>query len=141
MAAYGDTLDMSLFFGTEDEKKLFCDSLLRLLKERGCVKVQNHSIPDEDVHELFRQASDISSPHVRPWLTFHMQVRRFFSLPTEVKMLAKHPPKANPNRGYCYVGQENVAEISDYTNKDAKPVITRDIKVRTQSPPRKYPQN
>lgn len=61
MAAYGDSLDMSLFFGTEDEKKMFCDSLLRLLKERGCVKVRNHSIPDEDVHELFRQASNFSS--------------------------------------------------------------------------------
>ena len=61
MASYGDTLDMSLFFGTEDEKKLFCDSLLRLLKERGCVKIQNHSIPDEEVHELFRQACNSAS--------------------------------------------------------------------------------
>lgn len=44
-------------------------------------------------------------------------------------MLAKHPAKANQNRGYCYVGQENVAEISDYTSKDTQPVKSRDIKV------------
>ena len=45
-------------------------------------------------------------------------------------MLAKHPPKANPNRGYCYVGQENVAQISGF-GKDGGPGKTRDIKVRT----------
>lgn len=55
MVTYGDTLDMSLYFGTPEQKKTFCDDLLRLLKERGCVKLQNHSIPDEDVHELFKQ--------------------------------------------------------------------------------------
>ena len=49
-----DTLDMSLFFGTPDQKKDFCDSLLRLLKKRGGVKLVNHSIPSEDIHELLR---------------------------------------------------------------------------------------
>ena len=49
----GATLDMSLFFGTADEKQFFCTELLRLLKSRGGVKIQNHSIPDEDIHKLF----------------------------------------------------------------------------------------
>ena len=53
MAAQGSTLDMSLFFGTEDEKQRFCYELLNLLKLRGCVKITNHSIPDEEVHKLF----------------------------------------------------------------------------------------
>ena len=44
-------------------------------------------------------------------------------------MKAKHPPQANPNRGYSYVGQENVASISGY-EKGRKPGTTRDIKVR-----------
>ena len=44
------------------------------------------------------------------------------------KMKAKHPPQANPNRGYSYVGQENVANISGY-EKSLGPGKTRDIKV------------
>lgn len=43
-------------------------------------------------------------------------------------MEAKHPPQANPNRGYSYVGQENVANISGY-EKGLGPGKTRDIKV------------
>lgn len=53
MSDKGATLDMSLFFGTPEEKKYFCTELLRLLKLRGGVKIQNHSIPDEDIHTLF----------------------------------------------------------------------------------------
>ena len=48
-----DTLDMSLYFGTADQKQDFCESLVRLLKARGCVKIQNHDIPDEKIHQLF----------------------------------------------------------------------------------------
>lgn len=44
-------------------------------------------------------------------------------------MEAKHPPQANPNRGYSFVGQENVANISGY-EKGLGPGKTRDIKVR-----------
>ncbi|EXF81656.1 hypothetical protein CFIO01_03860 [Colletotrichum fioriniae PJ7] len=105
----GATLDMSLFFGTEEQKRQFCNELLRLLKSRGGVKIQNHSIPAEDIHQLF----DMS--------------RKFFALPLEEKMKAKHPPQANPNRGYSFVGQENVANISGY-EKGLGPGKTRDIK-------------
>lgn len=44
-------------------------------------------------------------------------------------MTAKHPPQANPNRGYSYVGQENVAGISGY-DKGLGPGTTKDVKVR-----------
>ena len=54
-AINADTLDMSLFFGTETQKKEFCESLLALLKKRGCVKLQNHGIPAEDIKQLFEQ--------------------------------------------------------------------------------------
>lgn len=57
MTDKGATLDMSLFFGTPEEKKHFCTELLRLLKLRGGVKIQNHSIPDEDIHKLFDMVS------------------------------------------------------------------------------------
>lgn len=43
-------------------------------------------------------------------------------------MKAKHPPQANPNRGYSFIGQENVANISGY-EKGKGPNKTRDIKV------------
>ena len=56
------------------------------------------------------------------------QSRKFFALPLETKMEAKHPPKANPNRGYSFVGQENVANISGY-EKGLSTGKTRDIKV------------
>lgn len=56
-----------------------------------------------------------------------MQARKFFDLPHDEKMKAVHPPKANPNRGYSYVGQENVALISKLGKN---PGLTRDIKVR-----------
>lgn len=57
MAPKGDTLDMSLFFGTEEQKKHFCNELLRLLKLRGGVKLQNHGIPEKDILELFEMVS------------------------------------------------------------------------------------
>lgn len=60
MADKGATLDMSSFFGTAEEKKCFCAELLRLLKLRGGVKLQNHSIPDEDVRKLFEMVQLLS---------------------------------------------------------------------------------
>lgn len=60
--------------------------------------------------------------------TDHEQSRKFFALPLDTKMAAKHPPKANPNRGYSFIGQENVANISGY-EKGLGPGKTRDIKV------------
>lgn len=57
MASKGAVLDMSLFFGTPEQKKQFCDELLRLLKLRGGVKLQNHGIPAEDIHQLFDMVS------------------------------------------------------------------------------------
>lgn len=53
MGSPADTLDMSSFFGTPEQKKEFCISLLESLKKRGCVKIQNHGIADEMIHELF----------------------------------------------------------------------------------------
>lgn len=57
MADKGVTLDMSLFFGTPEEKQYFCTELLRLLRLRGGVKITNHSIPDEYIHKLFDTVS------------------------------------------------------------------------------------
>lgn len=44
-------------------------------------------------------------------------------------MIAKHPPQSNPNRGYSFVGQENVANISGYEKGKAGVAATKDIKV------------
>lgn len=46
-------------------------------------------------------------------------------------MIAKHPPEANPNRGYCYVGQESVSNISGYEKGLPQGKGVRDIKVQT----------
>lgn len=127
MASGGDTLDMTPFFGTEEEKREFCSSLLRLLKKRGFVKLQNHGIPAEDIRQLFDMVRT-SPQEIRKTLpkTNCVQTRKFFNLPLDTKMIAKHPPQANPNRGYSFVGQENVANISGH---GANPGKTRDIKV------------
>lgn len=44
-------------------------------------------------------------------------------------MTAKHPPEANPNRGYSYVGQESVSSISGYDKGLPQGASVRDIKV------------
>lgn len=48
-------------------------------------------------------------------------------------MLAKHPPQANPNRGYCYVGQESISSISGFEKGLPQGEFVRDIKVRRSS--------
>lgn len=55
MHGAGATLDMSLFFGTEDQKTQFCNEFLHMLKTHGCVKLHNHSISDDDVQQLFEE--------------------------------------------------------------------------------------
>ena len=131
MASQGSTLDMSLFFGTAEQKQHFCQELLRILRRYGCVKITNHSIPDDDVHKLFEMVCDTSLTWVSlNTLLTTLQTKKFFELPFEDKMKAKRPAQANPNRGYSYVGQENVANISGY-EKGKGPNKTRDIKVST----------
>jgi hypothetical protein len=44
-------------------------------------------------------------------------------------MLAKHPPQANPNRGYCFVGQESISSISGFEKGLPQGQFVRDIKV------------
>ncbi|CAG9990749.1 unnamed protein product [Clonostachys byssicola] len=103
-------LNMDKFhFGTKDEKKRFCRELLKSLKERGFAKIRSHGV--------FKTVLDIQFDYIR----------RFFSLPLDVKMKVKHPAQATPNRGYSYVGQENVGNISGF-NKGLGPANTRDIK-------------
>ncbi|KFY69038.1 hypothetical protein V496_00581 [Pseudogymnoascus sp. VKM F-4515 (FW-2607)] len=59
----------------------------------------------------------------------HVQTisRKLFSLSYEEKMVAKHPPKSNPNRGYSYVGQENTVILRGYKS-GLGPGKTRDVK-------------
>lgn len=79
MADKGATLDMSLFFGTADQKLFFCNELLRLLKLRGGVKIQNHSIPDEDISQLFDMVSPpFVESEVEDTLTLNARVKGFF---------------------------------------------------------------
>jgi hypothetical protein len=127
MTSQGTALDMSLFFGTEEQKHQFCRELLYILKQRGCVKITNHSIPNEDVYKLFDMVSHEKLCHGDLVLTT-LQTKKFFELPLEDKMEMKRPAQANPNRGYSFVGQENVANISGY-EKGRGPNKTRDIKV------------
>lgn len=57
MASHADTVDMSLFYGTSEQKQTFSKSLVTMLKKKGCIKVQNHRIPGEMIQELFAWVS------------------------------------------------------------------------------------
>ncbi|KAK1138576.1 hypothetical protein N8T08_002370 [Aspergillus melleus] len=46
-------------------------------------------------------------------LTAHLSCRRFFELPLSEKLKIQHPPAPMPNRGYSYVGQENLGNEGD----------------------------
>ncbi|KAE8332533.1 hypothetical protein BDV39DRAFT_216634 [Aspergillus sergii] len=105
-----EALDLSLLKGTPEQREQISAELLHALKTRGGVKLKNHGLPDKLVHDLF------------DW------TRKFFALPHEDKMLAKHPPQANPNRGYCYVGQESISSISGYEKGLPQGRFVRDIK-------------
>ncbi|KAM0814273.1 putative Fe2OG dioxygenase domain-containing protein [Seiridium cardinale] len=109
MSSQADTVDMAGFYGTPEQKQVFCETLVDMLKQKGCIKVQSHTIPEDMIHELFE------------W------TRKFFNLSHDEKMKVRHPPQANPNRGYSYVGQENVAGISGF-EKGLGPGKTKDVK-------------
>ncbi|KAL1861892.1 hypothetical protein Plec18170_000715 [Paecilomyces lecythidis] len=104
------SLDLSLLSGGPEESDEFCRLLLETLKTHGVAKIKNHSISQDSINELFSMA------------------RRFFELPLEDKLVAKHPPQANPNRGYCYVGQESVGNISGFEKGLNPGKSLRDIK-------------
>jgi isopenicillin N synthase-like dioxygenase len=53
MESHSDVVDMALFYGTADEKQLFCKTLVDMLKKKGCVKIQNHRIPTQMIQKLF----------------------------------------------------------------------------------------
>lgn len=44
-------------------------------------------------------------------------------------MTAKHPPESTPNRGYSYVGQESLSNISGFEKGLPQGEYIRDIKV------------
>ncbi|KAJ6096017.1 leucoanthocyanidin dioxygenase [Penicillium sp. IBT 16267x] len=110
-----NALDMSLLKGTLEQRAKISTALLHGLKTRGGVKLKNHGLPDKLVYDLF------------DW------TRKFFPLPYEDKMIAKHPPEANPNRGYCYVGQESISTISGYEKGLPQSKFVRDIKETVES--------
>lgn len=57
MTSQADTVDMSLFYGTPEQKETFSKSLVTMLKKKGCIKVQNHRIPGEIIQALFEWVS------------------------------------------------------------------------------------
>ncbi|KAJ6091602.1 hypothetical protein N7467_003571 [Penicillium canescens] len=105
-----EAIDLSLLKGTSEESEAVSATLLKTLKTRGVAKLKNHGLPEDLIAQLFDYT------------------RRFFALSLEDKMTAKHPPQANPNRGYSFVGQESVGSISGYEKGLAQGKSVRDIK-------------
>ena len=109
-------LDLSLL-NSPSQSQLFCNDLLATLKSRGVARLANHGIPEETINQLFDMT------------------RRFFAASHGDKMIAKHPPESTPNRGYSYVGQESVGNISGFEKGVSQVKSVKDIKV---SYPTKY---
>ncbi|KAJ5354907.1 hypothetical protein N7541_005951 [Penicillium brevicompactum] len=103
-------IDLSLLKGTPEEKAATSAALLQTLKTRGVAQLKNHGLPEKLISDMFDYT------------------RRFFSLSLEDKMTAKHPPQANPNRGYSFVGQESISSISGYGKGLPQGQSVRDIK-------------
>ncbi|KAL2816033.1 hypothetical protein BDW59DRAFT_12372 [Aspergillus cavernicola] len=80
--------------GSQSQQDDFCRRLYASLSSFGFVKIQNHSIPDEVLDQVF------------DWS------KRFFAMPLENKMQAAHPVQANPHRGWSCVGQEKLSVIA-----------------------------
>ncbi|KAJ5852717.1 uncharacterized protein N7529_012102 [Penicillium soppii] len=105
-----NVIDLSLLKGTPEQRDQVSKTLLRTLKTRGVAQLKNHGLPEELIAEMFDYT------------------RRFFSLPLEDKMTSKHPPEANLNRGYSFVGQESISSISGYDKGHPQGKSVRDIK-------------
>ncbi|KAF7585780.1 hypothetical protein BBP40_010133 [Aspergillus hancockii] len=105
-----EAIDLSLLKGTPEQGESVSNALLATLKTRGVAKLKNHGLPNDLIDELFDYT------------------RKFFALPLDDKMTAKHPPQSTPNRGYSYVGQESVSTISGFEKGLPQGKTIRDIK-------------
>ncbi|EKG15388.1 Oxoglutarate/iron-dependent oxygenase [Macrophomina phaseolina MS6] len=87
-----DFLDFST--GNTDKRDNFSQKLAQQLQTCGFAVVHNHGVDKELLDEAFQWS------------------RRFFDLPMRVKLKSLHPAESNPNRGYSFIGQENLAVLT-----------------------------
>ncbi|EKG16424.1 hypothetical protein MPH_06393 [Macrophomina phaseolina MS6] len=88
-------VDFGPFYTGDDAvKKAVAERLDEALHTVGFVYLKNHGVPQEKVDKAFEWG----------------QSKRFFALPTDVKMLAPHPPGGSHHRGYSGLGIEKVSQ-------------------------------
>ncbi|KAI9058367.1 thymine dioxygenase [Trametes sanguinea] len=89
-------LDFGAFLnGSESAKTELAQAMLDSFKRMGFVYLVNHGIPEEKIRSMFQWS------------------KRFFDLPSEVKLLAPHPPsgsKLTCALGYSAPGVEKVVQ-------------------------------
>ncbi|OSD07215.1 thymine dioxygenase [Trametes coccinea BRFM310] len=86
-------LDFGAFLnGSESTKAELAWAMLDSFKRVGFVYLVNHGIPADKVRNMFQWS------------------KRFFDLPSEVKLLAPHPPSGTHHRGYSAPGVEKVVQ-------------------------------
>ncbi|EPE34347.1 Clavaminate synthase-like protein [Glarea lozoyensis ATCC 20868] len=91
------TLDYRDFqYGGQEQHRTFCHNLCETLSTWGFIKIQNTSIPDAVIDELFSYN------------------KKFFALPEHIKQKARHPAAPNPHRGWSAVGQEQLSRIAGF---------------------------
>ncbi|EKG15387.1 hypothetical protein MPH_07438 [Macrophomina phaseolina MS6] len=82
--------------GSAQERAEFCEALVDGFSQQGLVKLVNHGISDGDIEQAFQWS------------------KRLFQLPGSAKEAIRHPPQANPNRGWTCPGQEKSWAITDF---------------------------
>lgn len=80
--------------GDTTTKAQFSRKLVQQLETYGFATVYNHGVDEGLLKEAFEWS------------------RRFFDLPMRVKLRSLHPAESNPNRGYSFIGQENLAVLT-----------------------------
>ena len=91
-------------------KQEVSNTILDSFKRVGFVYIVNHEIPTEKIREMFDWVCS-RSIHTPLSLSFWIQSKRFFAQPTEVKMLAPHPPSGTHHRGLLTVFQSQAFEV------------------------------
>ncbi|KUJ19572.1 Clavaminate synthase-like protein [Mollisia scopiformis] len=105
------SIELSRFIsGSHDDQKRFCTEFVGALKTFGFVSLTRHGIDDVTVEEAI------------DWN------RRFHALPVDIKLKAAHPKVAIPHRGYCYVGQEVVSNLTEQSTRHRHGSTVVDIK-------------
>ncbi|KAL1761143.1 hypothetical protein FB107DRAFT_201821 [Schizophyllum commune] len=117
--------------GKADDRAAIARALVDACKNVGFAYITNTGIPQEEVARMFDWSA------------------KFFALPEETKLQARHPPEGWKHRGYSRLGAEQVIQPKTYDSDPSKlaalrravPDLKESIEIGLEDPPRPALQN